>query len=531
MRSQKHPTKRGKRFASFIHGAVISAVTLSATNGFAQASPYSRSEVFLQNSGYNLDAPKTEPQNRYREEPSQETEGRVRLPDLGGSNSSIFSTEFEHKLGRAWLKAFRSQVTTIADPLLLDYTENLLYKLASKSDLQDRRLELVIVENKAINAFAVPGGVVGVHDGLFLNADNEAQFAGVLAHEIAHLSQRHFSRSVEAQRNAGPMNMAALLAGVILAATAGADVGLAAITAGQAASLENQLRFSREHEKEADRIGMKTLANAGLDPNGIPNMFEIMNQRLRYMENKPPEFLLTHPLTENRISDSRNRAREYPRRVFPDNLDFQLMKMRVAQSYASSPQEFIRGLERGSNQASMAEASLYGLALAYTDMRRYDKAWQAISELREADPNRIAYVEAAAEILSQQKRYREAEALLNRNLRISPRNYPLSMKYAEVMLKAGQTKDAEEALDRMAKLRPNDPYVWYQLAEARGLNGNIFGVHLARVEYFILKGYLTDAQKQLGYAYNMTSSDPISRARVKRKMIEVQEMKQDLKNL
>ncbi|MEH6584371.1 MAG: M48 family metalloprotease, partial [Halioglobus sp.] len=136
----------------------------------------------------------------------------LKLPNLGESSTSLFSTEFEHQLGRAWLRAFRSQVPTIDDPLLQDYLETLIYTLVNHSQLEDRRIEVVIVDNPTINAFAVPGGVIGIHNGLLLYAQSEDELATVLAHEIAHLSQRHFSRGVEQRQNMAPFTYAAMLA-------------------------------------------------------------------------------------------------------------------------------------------------------------------------------------------------------------------------------------------------------------------------------------------------------------------------------
>ena len=136
----------------------------------------------------------------------------LKLPNLGEASTSLFSAEYEHSLGRAWLSVFRSRAPTVDDPLLFDYLENLIYELVTHSQLEDRRIELVVVDNATINAFAVPGGVIGVHNGLLLWAQTEDEIATVLAHEIAHLSQRHFSRGVEFQRTQQPLTLAAMLA-------------------------------------------------------------------------------------------------------------------------------------------------------------------------------------------------------------------------------------------------------------------------------------------------------------------------------
>ena len=157
----------------------------------------------------------------------------LKIPNLGESSTSLFSADYEYQLGRMWLRSFRGQAPLLNDPLMHSYLENLAFELVQHSELQDRRIELVIVDNHTINAFAVPGGVIGVHSGLFQYAETEDEFATVMAHEIAHLSQRHFSRRMELAQEQGPMQLAGLLAGVLLAATVGTDAGLAAMTTAQ----------------------------------------------------------------------------------------------------------------------------------------------------------------------------------------------------------------------------------------------------------------------------------------------------------
>lgn len=450
------------------------------------------------------------------------------LPELGDASSTRFSRNEEYELGRAWLKAFRSRVDIDTDPLLQTYTEDLLYRLASHSELADRRLELVVVKNPTLNAFAVPGGVIGIHSGLLLHADNEAQLAGVISHELAHLSQRHFARSVEKQRQSTISTLAGLMAGVVLAATAGGDAGMAAIAAGQAAGLQSQLRYSREHEREADRIGMKTLAKAEMDPAAIPAMFENMNRQLRYSGQRPPEFLMTHPLTENRINDSRNRARQYERKVFTDSLPFQLMRARVELKFADNPESLLKRW-RDQQSKSPDEATRYGIVLALSKLGRWEEAQEQLAPLLEEDPHRVAYVVAAAEIDMGLGEHKRAIERLKQNRSLSPGNHPLAMKLAEALQKAGRPHEAAEILEKHAERRPNDPSVWYQLAELQGLAGNILGVHQSRAEYFILNGYLDSAEQQLHYAWPLAKNSHITQRRIKQRLRDIQELRETLK--
>ena len=451
------------------------------------------------------------------------------LPDLGDGSSSRYSAQQEHDLGRMWLKMFRSQVKTVNDPLMQDYIEGLLYRLASHSELKDRRLETVIVSNPTINAFAVPGGVVGVNDGIFLYTDNEAQLAGVLAHEIAHLSQRHFSRSIDNARQSTIPTLAGLLAGVVLAATAGADAGIAAITATQAAALDSQLRFSRQHEQEADRLGMETLSKANMDPNGIPSMFVNMNANMRYARAKPPEFLLTHPLTDSRISDSANRARQYPRQVYTDNLNFQLMRMRAALQHSKSPEDLLN--TKQSDNGINGEARRYGITIALIELNRWQEAEVQLAPLLKDDGGRIAYQLAQADILAGQKRYKEAIELLQSQLAIAPHNNPYTIKLAEILQRDNRFEEADQILSRQSRERPNDPNLWYQLAEVRGLAGNILGVHVARAEYFILLAQFERAKMQLRYAYELTINNKIQQGRIKQRLRDITDLEEKLKSL
>ncbi|MBL4827556.1 MAG: M48 family metallopeptidase [Spongiibacteraceae bacterium] len=461
-----------------------------------------------------------------------QTNEEIELPVLGNSSSGLFSLQQEYQLGRAWLSAFRSQVKTVSDPLLQVYLEDLIYKLATHSELKDHRLDIVVVENPSINAFAVPGGVVGVHNGLLLHAETEAQLASVLSHELAHLSQRHFARSVETQqRNAIP-NMAGLLAGIILAATQGGDAGLAAIMASRAANLQSQLRYSRLHEQEADRKGMQTMVRADFDPNAGAAMFEKMQQASRFAGNRPPEFLLSHPVTESRISDNRNRARQHQRKIYTDNLEYQLMRARVELHFSDNNKDAINRFRAKIKRTShYPEADQYGLVLALINNRELNEASQRLKPLRAAAPNSIPYIIAEAQLLIADKKYEKAISLLTNMLSITPNNHPLTMTLAQTLLKANEPHSAEAILKKHSLHKPTDPSVWYLLAETHGLAGNIVGVHQARAEYFVLNGVLDKAEKQLGYALPLVKQDHLTTARIKERILQIKQLKEALEKL
>ena len=454
----------------------------------------------------------------------------LKIPNLGESSTSLFSADYEHQLGRMWLRSFRGQAPITTDPLLHSYLESLVFELVQHSELQDRRIELVIVDNPTINAFAVPGGVIGVHSGLFQYAVTEDEFATVMAHEIAHLSQRHFSRRMEMAQEQGPMQLAGLLAGVLLAATVGTDAGMAAMTTAQGLAQDAQLRYSRANEAEADRVGLRTLYNAGMDPYAAPQMFERMYAATRYSQSgRIPEFLRTHPLSEKRISDTRTRAMQYPKRIRSVSLDYQLMRARVAVQAARTPEEavaFFRSALQGDSISSAA--TTYGLVLALTAAGRADEAALALDSIWSGDSDRIEYVIADAEIDLARGNSARAVATLERRLELSPGNHPLTMSYAHALQQAGSPHLAEAVLIEQSRRMPGDPGLWYLLAEVQGLAGNIVGLHRSRAEYFILINALDAAERQLTYAQNLVGSDFTTSSLINQRMRDVQDMRAEM---
>lgn len=454
----------------------------------------------------------------------------LKIPNLGESSTSLFSADYEHQLGRMWLRSFRGQAPITTDPLLHSYLESLVFELVQHSELQDRRIELVIVDNPTINAFAVPGGVIGVHSGLFQYAVTEDEFATVMAHEIAHLSQRHFSRRMEMAQEQGPMQLAGLLAGVLLAATVGTDAGMAAMTTAQGLAQDAQLRYSRANEAEADRVGLRTLYNAGMDPYAAPQMFERMYAATRYSQSgRIPEFLRTHPLSEKRISDTRTRAMQYPKRIRSVSLDYQLMRARVAVQAARTPEEavaFFRSALQGDSISSAA--TTYGLVLALTAAGRADEAALALDSIWSGDSDRIEYVIADAEIDLARGNSARAVATLERRLELSPGNHPLTMSYAHALQQAGSPHLAEAVLIEQSRRMPGDPGLWYFLAEVQGLAGNIVGLHRSRAEYFILINALDAAERQLTYAQNLVGSDFTTSSLINQRMRDVQDMRAEM---
>ncbi len=451
----------------------------------------------------------------------------IELPTLGDTSSVTITPYQEKILGEKWLRAFRSQVPTSSDPLVIDYLEQLFDRLLPYSQLKEKHIQMVLVENPTLNAFAVPGGIIGVHTGLLNYAKSENQLAAVFAHEMGHLSQRHYARQLESEKKMMLPMLAGMLAGLVLAANSSGDAGMAAIMTTQAATQQARLSFSRQNEEEADRIGMQTMVGAGLDPYAEADMFEEM-LRANRLTRRPPEYLLTHPLTERRVADARNRAMQYPQKTYPDNLEFQLMRTRIRVDAQETPQIAVKVFKSELDKESdNPDASRYGWVLALTRASQFDTARDALGPLLAKDPKRLTYQIMRADIEIAAEHYKNALKMLRELNQEYPDSYPAKVRYAEALMKAGVYQDSAEILDKLSRTRPQDDYVWYLLAEVSGLAGNIRGVHQARAEYFILNGVYDRAAIQLRNALKLTKGDHYHTALLEERLKYVEEQMLD----
>ena len=444
------------------------------------------------------------------------------LPSIGGSGGLI-SGQQEADIGEQVMASLRRSAPRIQDPLVYDYLHNIIYRLVPSAPLDDRNLKLVIIDSPALNAFAVPGGIVGVNGGLFLNAATEQQFASVLAHELAHLSQRHFARRMQQQETSAPLTVAGMIAGIILTAVTQSDIGIAAIAGTQALSMQNMLAYSRAHEKEADRIGMDILASSGMDPRGMPEMFEIMMRQNRLQGNRLPEYLSTHPLTQSRVADTRNRAEQYPDERIRDGQEYHLVRSRLQVHYARSPDIAVDTFESylEKEDTTKSDAIRYGLAVAYQENGQYEKAKNILEELLADNPGRITFQVTLAEVYIDEERYEQARKLLRSALNRNPGNYPLGYALATVEAADGNGAAAAGLFRDLTRKHADQEQLWLRLAEAEGIARNIVGVHRARAEYYLLMGDLQSAQRQLRQAQEILPSGSAERQVVNERLGDI----------
>ena len=428
----------------------------------------------------------------------------LNLPDLGDRVSGVISLEQEKILGQGFLEQVYAQAPLIDDPIIQEYTELLIYKLSETSQVKDRQFTIVLIDEKSLNAFAAPGGVIGVNGGLFLNAGNEAQLASVLGHELAHLSQRHFARNVLRGRDT---NLASSLVMVSAIALAIISNNPTAFITGPAALQQQQLRYSRIFEREADRYGFNNLIAAGYDPAGMGQMFENMAKVRKLAGDNPPEFLLTHPITSSRVSDAFNAADQIEFTGGKKNtINFEFIKGRLKARYNSlSPQAAVRYFKKLYEDTPSNE-NKYAYISALQSNGQTDQALNVMNEILKKFPKNLILNTTKSEILLSGQRLSNAQKNIEQVLNISPGNYPASIMKAKILSSKKEFIKAEEILRDLLISKNRDPGLWMQLSEVQRAGKNIVGYHLSRGEYYTLIGDFDNALNQFQFALSLSGN-------------------------
>ena len=429
------------------------------------------------------------------------------IPVIGDASSSAISIASEYNLGRLYMAQLRRSLPEYIDPVSQDYTEHLVYRLSEFSELTDRRLEIALIDEKSINAFAAPGGIVGVNAGLIFQTDTEGQLASVLSHELAHLSQRHFARRMQRQKDRSLANSLMILGSIALA---GATSNPNALLVGQQAITQQNLSFSRGDEQEADRIGFKNMVLAGFDPKSTSYMFEKLQSLSRLSGSNELEFLRSHPLTKNRIADAQSRAQGYENKNYRNSIDYELIRNRSILHFAKASRQAVAIFEKEVEDAKSEReelAAYYGLGLAYSKDKKHTLALEKMREALKRDSENLILQIGILELHIAAENFFEAEALASSLLSTNPNNYPISMLYNKVLMNKADYETGEEVLRELTLIRPNDPQVWYWLAEVQGLDKNIIGLHMSRAEYFFLTGSYETSIKHLRMALELTGKN------------------------
>ena len=424
------------------------------------------------------------------------------LPDLGDESHQVMSPLEQKQLGEGFYRQARVYMDLVNDPTLKEYLDNLGNRLIESLGLPKDSFTFFMINDNTVNAFAVPGGYIGVHTGLLLTAANEAEVASVLGHEIAHVTQQHIPRMVSAQKQNMLPNLATLLAGILL----GGQATEAAIAISSARSIENQLTFTRSFEREADRIGITVLANSGYDTNSMADFFLRMQQANTLYETNAPQFLLTHPITTDRIAEAKARAANYPHTAKNDNTQFTLMhaKLSVNNLAAKNAITQFRKKTLGSN-ATLADR--YGLALALMKGGDYNAARNETALLIEKAPDQVLFKILQAQIESAQGNKKKSLELFRNIYESDKSSLSAITYYAEELAQQSDYTEARKVLRKAVRKFPKRIQFYEMLSQAESKTGSQMESHRALAEAYALIGNYKSAVQQLNIARSLAKKD------------------------
>lgn len=440
------------------------------------------------------------------------------LPDLGDSSDASLSEPQERAIGKRIMLEIRGDRAFVEDAELKAYIGALGNRMiaASRGTTNDNRrdFEFFLLNDESINAFALLGGFVGLHSGLVLTSTTESELAGVVGHEIAHILQRHQSRGADAQRSGGLLQLVGLAAAILAARSGSSSSGQAteaALATTAALQYQNQLNYSRDFEREADRLGIQIMVRAGFDPNGMVGFFERMMRANRHNEGKAPGYLQTHPLTTERIADMQNRVDSTKNEfkfVAGDSFEYQLAKAKL------------RVLGMGTNDAvayfrtAVAErtvlrnrAEIYGFALALSRARDFAGAERELKSIRAGAAPHPWLENLAAGIEAGKRNWPEALRIYKAGMQTFPEHRALLYGYVDTLYEAGQTDVALAQLSEQLKRIQDDPTLYELAAKGYERKNKKLAQHRAIGEAYFHKGNLTGAVEQLEIAVKAKDGD------------------------
>ena len=455
------------------------------------------------------------------------------LPDLGDSAQSSFSSVDERRLGDEIMREVRADRSYFDDAEATDYIKALGRRLATRGAQTRQDLDFFLMEDSQINAFALPGGHIGVHTGLLLAAQSESEVASVMAHEIAHVTQSHIARLIGQQKTSAIMSLAGM-ALAVLASRSGGDAALAAASFGQAGAIQNLLNFTRDHEREADRVGLQTLEGAGFDVRAMPVFFERLQRATRVYEGgSSPSYLRTHPVTSERIADLQNRIDRLPYKQVADSIDFQLVRAKLRAMLDAPAQArayFKESLSEG--RYSSEAASRYGLVASLVRLKDYAAAKSEYETLRRVAGAHPMIDTLGCRIRSAANEVESAVACYRDTLRAYPSHRGATYEYAELLLQARRADAALAVVGSRLQSSSEDPKLYLLQARAYALQGKRLAQHRATGEAYARMGNLRGAVEQMQIAvksgdgdfYQLSSTE--ARLRELRKADEAQRREQ-----
>jgi len=438
----------------------------------------------------------------------------IKIPDMGSPADAILSKTTEAQIGRAIMRNIRLSGKIVEDPQITEYINEIGHRIAAQTNDGDHEFTFFVVDDHRINAFALPGGYIGVHTGLIDASRSEDELAGVIAHEIAHVTQRHIARAIHANSRQSILTTALMLGAMILGAAGGdSDAVQAGIALAQGTAAQQQINFTRNNEYEADRIGIGALAEAGFDPHGMGSFFEVMSRlQLGAPDTRLPEFLRTHPVSTARIAEARSRAREYPRIQSTNTTNYGITQARLRVEGFETSEQAVAFFERREFE-NQTDIERYGRAVAYQRAGRNTEAKRIFDDLAEKDQKVIAYHIGLGQTYLMLEQYAKGQAVFDRAIELFPRNVPLVIHYGELLLQLGKADQAHEMLLDLMNNVPPTPEQVRLIARAASAAGDNAEAYYYMSEFRLMTGDLVGGISFLQQALNLPELQEIQRIR------------------
>ena len=421
------------------------------------------------------------------------------LPDLGDISQATVSPQQERQIGEQSMFEIRADRSYLDDVEISDYLNQLGYQLVANSSEPGQAFEFFAINDNAINAFALPGGFVGVNTGLILLAQSESELASVLAHEISHVTQHHIARMIAGQKVDSLASMAAI-AIAILAARTNPEAAQATIVGMQAGSIQRQLNFTRANEQEADRFGLATLQKSGFDTHAMPAFLERLQNATRLVEGNAPSYLRTHPVTSERVADIANRAQQIPYRLVADSLSFHLVRAKLQATQKTPPEAIASFTDAlGAQKYGNQTAQRYGLVLALLRSGQAARAAEEFAPLHEqaAQNPMLTTLEGKIRQANKDPNIIEFYRTATQNF---PQHRALSYDYVELLLQGKRFDDALKLLNEQIISHPDDSRLYELQARSYAALGKRQEEHHALAYTYVLRGNLQGAIEQLELA-------------------------------
>jgi beta-barrel assembly-enhancing protease len=447
------------------------------------------------------------------------------LPELGSPATAAVSLEEEYSAGLGWFRGMQQSGLVLEDPEVSDYIQTIGHSLSSHAEEGQHQFYYFVMREPVINAFAMPGGFIAINSGLILATRNENELAGVMAHETAHVTQRHIVRGLIDQSHAGLVSTAAMLAAILLGATAGRGSPSAmegGILAAESAGIQHQINYTRSQEFEADRIGIGTMASAGYDPLGMASFFQELDRNTPDPSRvKAIEFLIDHPLSAERVAEARNRAEQIGRIHHLDSLSYTLMRERL-RALVGDPlttRDYYINLVK--NGAGKGIEDRYGMDVTQIVMKNPAAAIPDLQALVHENPKVTQFYGALGQAYLANGQIKESQAILDEALLLFPRNVPISIRLAETLMRAGDNKRAQLILDDLFNVVEATPDQTKLIAKAANAAGDAADSYYYMSYYYVMIGDLRMSANQLQLALTLPGLDPVQRGRISARLEEV----------